>query len=115
MRCTSASLARWDTQLKGLVELERRCQNLMHEVKLQSQRQEVLVGMVVNKTDMQKEASKKYQEKMFEEFKEVEEQRAKEALELMQKKHMLTKWEAERERARTLQRLGASRANEALE
>ena len=29
-----ASLARWDTQLKGLVELERRCQELMQEVEL---------------------------------------------------------------------------------
>ena len=27
-----ASLARWDTQLNGLVELERRCQDLMQEV-----------------------------------------------------------------------------------
>ena len=38
----------------------------------------MLVGMVVKRRDMQKEAPKKYQEKMFEEFKEVEEQRAKE-------------------------------------
>ena len=37
-----------------------------------------MVGMVVNKRDMQKEAPKKYQEKMFEEFKLLEEQRAKE-------------------------------------
>ena len=41
--------------------------------------------MVVNKR-MQKEAPKKYQEKVFEEFKELEEQRTKEALELVQKK-----------------------------
>ena len=38
-----ASLARWDTQLKGLVELERRCQDLMQEVNLLSERQEVLI------------------------------------------------------------------------
>ena len=37
-RCT----ARWDTQLKRLVELERRCQDLMQEVQLQSERQELL-------------------------------------------------------------------------
>ena len=55
-----ASLARWDAQLKGLVELERRCQGLMQEVQLPSERQEVLVGMVVSKRDMQKEAPKKY-------------------------------------------------------
>ena len=81
MRCTTPVLA----------ELERRCQDLMQEVKLLSERQEVLVGMVVNKRDMQKAAPKKCQEKMFEEFKELEEQRAREALELVQKKHMLTK------------------------
>ena len=51
-----ASLTRWDTQLKGLVELERRCQDLMQEVQLQSERQEVLVGMVLSKRDMQRRA-----------------------------------------------------------
>ena len=60
-------------------------------MQLLSERQEVLVGMVVNKSDMQKESPKKYQEKMFEEFKDLEKQRTKEALELVQKKHMITK------------------------
>ena len=40
-----ASLARWDTQLKGLAELERRCQDPMQEVKLLSEKQGVLVGI----------------------------------------------------------------------
>ena len=40
-------------------------------------------------------------------FEELEEQRTKEALELVQKKHKLVKWEGERERARTPQRLEA--------
>ena len=100
-----ASLATWDTQLNGLVELERRCQDLMQEVKLLCERLEVLTGMVVSE-----KAPKKYQEKVFEEIKEFEEQRAKEALELVQKKHMLIKWEGERERAKMLQRLRGSRA-----
>ena len=39
-----ASLARWDTQLKGLMELERRCQELVQEVKLSSERQGVVAG-----------------------------------------------------------------------
>ena len=65
-----ASLARRDTNLKGLAELEWRCQDVMQEVKLLSERQEVLVGKVVIEKDMQKEAPKKNQEKMFEEFKE---------------------------------------------
>ena len=40
------------------------------------------------------------QRKMYEELKELEEQRAKEALVLVQKKHKLIKWEGERERAK---------------
>ena len=59
---------------------------------------------------MQKEAPQKCQEKVFEEFKELEEHRAKEALALFQKKHMLIKWGGEKERPRMLQRLGGSRA-----
>ena len=91
-----ASLSKWDTKLGGSVELEKRYQDLMEEVKLLCERQEVLTSMVVSKTDMQKEAPKKYQEKVFEGFKELEDQRAKEALELVQKKHMLIKCEGER-------------------
>ena len=44
------SVARWDTQLKGLVELERRCQELMQEMKLLRERQEVLAGLVEDKS-----------------------------------------------------------------
>ena len=56
-----ASSARWDTQLKGLVELV----DLMKEVELVCERQEGMTGMVVSKKDMQKEAPKKYHEKGF--------------------------------------------------
>ena len=40
----------------------------------------------------------------------MEEQKTKEALEHVQRKHKLIKWEVERERARMLQRLDSSRA-----
>ena len=81
-----ASLARWDTQLKGLVELERRCQELMQEVNLLSERQEVLVGLVVNKIRLQSKATEKYNETIFEEPRELEERKSKEVLVLVQKK-----------------------------
>ena len=71
---------------------------------------DVDVKQILRKRNVQKEAPKKYQEKVFEEFKELEEQRAKEALVLVQRKRMLVKWEGERERANILQRLGGSRA-----
>ena len=53
-----ASLTRWDAQLKRLMKLGRRCQDLMQEVQSLSERQEVLVGMVVSKRDMQKKYTK---------------------------------------------------------
>ena len=58
---------------------------------------------------------KNYPEKVFDEFKELEEQRAKEALEIVQKKQVLVKWEGERERAIILQRLGGIESDETLE
>ena len=105
-----ASSARWNTQLKGFVELERHCQDLVQEVELQSKRQEVLAGMVVSKKDMQTRSTHKVSREGIRGIQGVRGAKAKDALELVQKKHMLIKWEGERERAMILQRLGRSRA-----
>ena len=43
-----ASKARWDVQLKGLVELERRCQSFRADVGYLCERQEVLKDLVVS-------------------------------------------------------------------
>ena len=67
-----ASWAGWNAQLKGLVELERRYQNMMQEVKLLSERQEVLKGMVGEKIRLLSRATAKYYEQMYEEMKELE-------------------------------------------
>ena len=56
----------------------------MQEVELLSERQEVLADLVMSKRDMQKN-TQKYQEKVFEEFKELEEPRTKDALELVKR------------------------------
>ena len=85
------SKTRWDEQLKGLIELERRCLALREEVEHLGEKEEVLADVMVSKRDMQKEAPEKDQENIFEEFKELEEQRAKEALAFVNKKHMLIK------------------------
>ena len=103
-----ASLARWDRQLKGLVE--RRCQELMQEVELLSERQEVLAGLLEDMIRIQSKATEKYNETIFEELKVLEEKKSKEALVLVQKKHILTRCQSEGERARMLKRLGGSRA-----
>ena len=42
---------------------------------------------------MQKVAPEKYQEQIFDGLTELEEQKTKEALELVQRKHKLVKWE----------------------
>ena len=82
-----ASLARWDTQLKGLAELERRCQDMIQEVELLSERQEVLKGMVEDKIRLQSKATEKYDETTFEELRELEVKKSKEALLFVQTKH----------------------------
>ena len=106
-----ASKAGWDEQLKGLIELERRCLVLREEVEHLSERQEVLTGLMVSKKDMRKAAPEKYQEKIFEEFKELEEQRAKEALALVQKKHKLIKWEGEKGKGKHHAKVGGVKSN----
>ena len=98
-----ASLARWDTQLKGLVELERRCQELKQEVKLLSERQEVLAGLVEDKTRLQSKATEKYYETIFEELRELEVKKSKEALLLVTSFYDVI---VKGKRARMLQRLG---------
>ena len=104
-----ASLATWNTQLKSLAELERRCQNMMQEVKLLSERQEVLKGMVEDKIRLQSKATEKHYETIFEELRELEEKKSKEALLLVQKKHILMRYQSERDKARMLQRSGGWR------
>ena len=88
-----ASKARWDVQLKGLAELERRCQSFRSDVEHLCERQEVLRDLVVSKKDVQRTAPEDCQRKVDEELKELEEQMAKEALVLVQKKHKVIKME----------------------
>ena len=67
---------------------------MMHDVKLLSERQEVLKGMVEDKIRLQSRATEKYYEQIFEEMKELEEKKSKEALLLVQKKaHFVEKSE----------------------
>ena len=80
-----ASEARWDEQVLNMIELERRCLTFREGVEYFCEKQEVLADLRVSKRDRQKEAPEKHQEKIFEEFKKLEERRAKEALELAQK------------------------------
>ena len=71
--------------MKGLVMLERHCLTLRGSGTL-SKRQDVLTDLMERKMNMQKTAPEKDQEKIPEEPKELEWQRTKEALELVQRK-----------------------------
>ena len=59
-----ASKARWDVQLKGLVELERRRQSFRADAAYLCERQEVLKDLVVRKKDMQRTAPQDCQRKI---------------------------------------------------
>ena len=63
--------------------------------------------MVEDKIRLQSRGTEKYYEQMFEEMKELEEKRSKVALILEQKKHMLMRYQNERDEARRLQRSGS--------
>ena len=62
---SNASKATWDVQLKGLVELERRCRSFRADVEYRCQRQVVLKDMVVSKKNMQRTASEDCQRKFY--------------------------------------------------
>ena len=79
MRCTSQfGEVGYTTERIG--ELERRCQEVIQEVELLSERQEVLKGMVEDMIRLQSRATEKYYEQIFEEVKELEKKKSKEAL-----------------------------------
>ena len=74
----------------------------MQEVKLLSERQEVLTSLVENKIRLQSKATENYYETIFEELRELEEKKSKEALLLKQKKHFLIRYQSERDKAMML-------------
>ena len=60
-----ASLARWNAQLKDLVELERRCRNTRLEVQVLSERQEILKSTMEDKLRLQSRATERYHDLIF--------------------------------------------------
>ena len=73
---------------------------LREEVDHLNEKQEMFTILMEAKMGMQKVAPEKYQEKIFEELRELEEQETREALELVQRKHKFVTWAGQRERAR---------------
>ena len=60
-------------------------------VKLLSEREEVVAGLVEDKSRLQSKATEEYSETIFEVMRELEEKKSKEALVLVQKKHILSR------------------------
>ena len=80
-----------------LIVLERECLDLSEAIE-QLEREARIVGH----SDGEQEADR-FQEQIFQESKELEEQKSKEASELLGRKHKLGNLEKERDRARMLQ------------
>ena len=95
-----ASMARWEEHLRGMVALERHCLALREEVEHSNERFDVSTILIEGKMNMQKAAPEDFQEQVFQERKELEEQKTKEALELVQRKHKLITWVKGREQGR---------------
>ena len=86
-----------------LIVLERKCMDLSEANEQLSEKQELLTTLMESKKSLQKVALEEFQRKIFQELKELEEQKSKEVLELLGRKHKLVKLEKERDRARMLQ------------
>ena len=75
-----------------------------------SEKQELLANLMDGKMSLQRVAPERFQQKIFQELKELEEQKTNEALEQLGRKHKLGKMENERNRARMLQGMELSGA-----
>ena len=98
--------------MRTLIVLEREFLDLSEAIEQLNEKQELLATLMKGQMSMQKVAPEKYQEKIFEKLKELEEQTTKEALELLGRKHKLGKLEKERGRAWMLQ--GGSRQEQKM-
>ena len=96
-----ASWARWAAQWKGLVELERRCQDTSQEIRLLNKRQEMLLNAIEGKLKMQSRANERLHDRIIEEIKEVERKKTEEALNLVMKETDLWRCQNEKEEAKT--------------
>ena len=84
-----ASWTRWEAQWKGLVELERRCQDISRELQMLSKGQEIFKNAIEGKPRVQSRASERLQDQIIDETKEMEHKRTEEALELVRKENDL--------------------------
>ena len=81
-----ASVARWDEHERMLIILEQKCQELCRAIEQKSERQELLAAQMERTKTLQKDAPEKLHERIVQEIKDVEEQRFKRELDLLEKR-----------------------------
>ena len=67
-----ASWARWEAQRKGLVDLERKCQDISREIQMLNKRQDIFQSAIEGKLRVQDTASERLQDQIMDEVKELE-------------------------------------------
>ena len=80
-----ASRARSEAQRKGLVDLERRCQDISREMQMLNKRQEIFQSAIEGKLGVQDRASDRLQDQIIREIKELESTKTEEALQIAEK------------------------------
>ena len=93
------SSARWEAQWKGLVDLERGCQDISREIQMLNKRQEIFQNAIEGKLRVQDRASERLQDQIIEEIKELESTKTEEALQTAGKEHDLWMYQNEKEEA----------------
>ena len=98
-----ASGTRWEAQRKGLVDLERRCQETSCEIQMLNKRQENFQNAIEGKLRVQHRASEIMQDRIIEEIKELVHRKTEEALQIAEKEHDLWMYQNEKKEAKRLQ------------
>ena len=109
-----ASWARWEAQRKGLVDLERRCQDTSREIQMLNKRQEIFQNAIEGKLRVQDRASERMQDQIIEEIKELIRTKTEEVLQLAEKEHDLWMFQNEKEEAKILKGVRKPRKDEEL-
>ena len=94
-----ASWARWEAQRKGLVDLERRCQDKCREIQVLNKRQEIFQNAIEGKLRVQDRASERLQDQIIEEIQELENKKTEDVLQIAQQEHDLWMYHNEKEEA----------------
>ena len=109
-----ASGARWEAQRKGLVNLERRCQDISREMQMLNKRQEIFQNAIESKLRVQDRANERMQDRILEEIKELVHRKTEEALHVAEKEHDLWMYQNEKEDAKRLQGVRKLRKDEEM-